>query len=96
MANPPEYCCIMFDGDPTEELIIDGDASMDMSEDGEAGVVLKVSDYTEYDGPYEVTPTQETQTLATAGKLVGEDIVVNPIPQNYGLITYNGYSIKVS
>lgn len=89
-------CCGMFDGDPSAELIIDGEIALDMSEDGETGVVLKVSDYTMYDGPYEITPTQEMQTLPTAGELCSENIVVNPIPQNYGLITYNGYSIKVS
>ena len=96
MAYEPEYCCIMFDGDPTEELIIDGDACLDVIADGEAGVVLRVSSYTSYEGPYEVTPTQEAQTLDTAGKLCSEDIVVNPIPENYGLITWNGVSLKVS
>ena len=89
-------CCGMFDGDPSAELIIDGEIALDMSEDGETGVVLKVSDYTMYEGPYEVTPTQETQTLDTAGKLCSEDVIVNPIPQNYGLITWNGVSLKVS
>jgi hypothetical protein len=49
-----------------------------------------------YDGPYEFTPTQETQTVITAEKLLLENIVINPIPQNYGLITYNGSFITVS
>ena len=49
-----------------------------------------------YDGPYEFTPTQETQTVSTAEKLLLENIVINPIPQNYGLITYNGSFITVS
>ena len=49
-----------------------------------------------YDGPYEFTPTQETQTVSTAEKLLLENIVINPIPQNYGLITYNGAIITVS
>lgn len=49
-----------------------------------------------YDGPYEFTPTQETQTVNTAEKLLLESIVINPIPQNYGLVTYNGAIITVS
>ena len=49
-----------------------------------------------YDGPVTVTPSEETQTLATAGLAVMQNITVNPIPSNYGLITYNGSVITVS
>ena len=49
-----------------------------------------------YTGPTEVTPTQETQTLYTEGTSMPSNIVVNPIPSNYGLITYNGSIITVS
>ena len=49
-----------------------------------------------YGGPYEVTPSAETQVLQTADRRTTENIVVNPIPENYGLITYNGYEITVS
>lgn len=34
----------------------------------------------EYQGPYEVTPTQTAQVLPTEGLLAVADIVVNPIP----------------
>lgn len=49
-----------------------------------------------YEGPYEVTPTRETQVLNTADKKLDENITVHPIPSNYGLITYNGFEIMVS
>ena len=49
-----------------------------------------------YEGTYEVTPTTSTQVLATAGKKLAEDITINPIPSNYGLITWNGSSLTVS
>lgn len=49
-----------------------------------------------YTGTYTVTPTMTTQILATAGRMLNEDITVNPIPSNYGLITYNGGIITVS
>lgn len=42
-----------------------------------------------YEGAYEVTPTTERQMLSTKDKTMTEDIVINPIPQKYGLITYN-------
>lgn len=50
----------------------------------------------DYDGPYMITPSQQTQTLQTAGKTLSQNVTVKPIPQNYGLITYNGSYIKVS
>lgn len=55
-----------------------------------------IIDYDKYSGSYEITPSLETQTLQTAGKLMTGDVVVNPIPNNYGLITWNGSTITVS
>ena len=49
-----------------------------------------------YEGEYTVTPSTETQTLATNGKVLLDDITVNPIPNNYGLITWNGSVLTVS
>lgn len=50
----------------------------------------------EYEGEYTVTPSQETQTLPTAGTKLTQNITVNPIPSNYGLITWNGSYLRVS
>lgn len=50
----------------------------------------------DYHGSYEVTPTQSTQTLSVAGKRMAQDLVVNPIPSNYGLITWDGSTLTVS
>lgn len=49
-----------------------------------------------YEGDYEFTPTSETQTVAIEGLMARQDIVINPIPSNYGLITWNGSTITVS
>ena len=49
-----------------------------------------------YSGAYEVTPTQGTQVLPTAMRLLAQDVVINPIPSNYGLITWNGSVLTVS
>lgn len=56
-------------------------------------------DYVErdpYTGEYEVAPSQETQTLETNGLRMTDNITINPIPNNYGLITWNGSIITVS
>lgn len=36
-----------------------------------------------YDGSYDITPTEETQTLATEGLLSAQDFVIEAIPSNY-------------
>lgn len=51
---------------------------------------------TPYTGDYEYTPTEETQVIPMSGLCALEDVVINPIPNNYGLITYNGSTIRVS
>lgn len=49
-----------------------------------------------YKGPYTVTPSRSKQVLKTGSMMANEDITVEPIPSNYGLITWNGAFITVS
>ena len=49
-----------------------------------------------YVGEYEVTPSALEQILATNGLMKTGNVKINPIPSNYGLITYNGSVITVS
>lgn len=49
-----------------------------------------------YTGAYEITPSEETQTLETENKRMTGNVTINPIPSNYGLITWNGAFITVS
>ena len=49
-----------------------------------------------YHGQYTVTPTAETQVLEAKGKYMTDDVTINPIPSNYGLITWDGSTITVS
>lgn len=51
---------------------------------------------TAYTGETTVTPTQSTQTLQTSGYVMEDNITINPIPSNYGLITWNGSVLTVS
>lgn len=50
----------------------------------------------EYQGTYEVTPTEYEQTLSTQDKVLTQNVIVHPIPSNYGLITWDGTTITVS
>lgn len=49
-----------------------------------------------YKGPYTVTPSRNKQVLKTSGMMASGDVTVEPIPSNYGLITWNGAFITVS
>ena len=49
-----------------------------------------------YTGQYTVTPGATAQTLATNGKRMTADVVVGAIPENYGLVTWNGSILKIT
>lgn len=77
------------------------DASADVSGqaiDATASIDVQIlsGDYPVYSGATEVTPTTSTQTLSTASTILTSDIVISPIPSNYGLITWNGSTLTVS
>ena len=54
------------------------------------------SEYPDYRGPFEFTPTTEAQVIPVHDQVPHQDIVIDPIPSNYGLITWNGSVITVS
>lgn len=60
------------------------------------GLSLEVITAPSYDGPYEYTPTQSTQTVQIDGKQATQDIIINPIPSNYGLVQWNGAYLMIS
>jgi hypothetical protein len=49
-----------------------------------------------YEGATEVTPSATEQVLQTKNFRMTENITINPIPSNYGLITWDGSTITVS
>ena len=90
-----ECCCCLDLELEDDALTLDvGDASLEWGSDEYVRVVNADAD--EYDGPYEATPTEDAQTLATQAKLMTADFVVAPIPTNYGRITYDGTTIHIS
>lgn len=76
--------------------IIDADFRSDDVNVGFEGAypVEEISD--PYKGQTEITPSDKKQVLATEGKHLSSDIIVNPIPSNYGLITYDGSNLRIS
>lgn len=55
---------------------------------------IHVADW--YEGDYEITPSDRAQTIPIEGKTATQDIVIGAIPNNYGLITWNGSTLTVS
>lgn len=49
-----------------------------------------------YEGSYIVTPSRQRQVLPSGHHNLMEDIVIEPIPSNYGLITWDGSVLTVS
>ena len=69
-----------------ENKITGGVATEHMAVGG--NVALPVTSY--YRGEYTITPSSETQTISIKGKTALNDIVVAPVPSNYGRITWDG------
>ena len=81
-----------------DKIVLDGELSLNIPLDGAPDKVIKVAEYDlpVYDGITEVTPSNQAQILQTSNKTLTRNIVVNPIPSNYGLITWNGSTLTVS
>ena len=60
------------------------------------GAEYAVAPTKQYEGSYEFTPSEQTQTIEISGETATRNIVINPIPNNYGLITWNGATLTVS
>lgn len=58
--------------------------------------VPSAANVTRYEGPYEFTPTADTQTIEIEHEMATQNITINPIPSNWGLITWNGAVLTVS
>ena len=63
---------------------------------GELSVPDSVDGTRPYEGDYTVTPQPYEQVFPTRGKRMVHDLTVEAIPNNYGLITWNGSALTVS
>lgn len=87
---------VVIDGEVSLLTEADGEVNLLTQVEGEAGIVVDIGSYAIYDGTYTVTPGPEAQTLETANLALSDNIIINPIPSNYGLITWNGAYLTVS
>lgn len=82
-----------------EDLIVTAEASVEeMAVEAEAEVVTRImgGEAPEYRDTYVVTPTEETQVLKTKARTMRNDVIIRPIPSNYGRITWDGKTLTVS
>lgn len=80
-----------------DTIVIDGDISLFLPIDGESGIVTKVvgQDLPTYADTTEVTPSDNEQVLLTADRVLTKNIIVNPIPENYGRLLWSGNTLTV-
>lgn len=83
-----------MDGNTSNIGNISGSLSPPSNISGELSIPTYV-DVDVYDGITEVTPTTEQQVLQTYNKTVTRNIVVNPIPEDYGRLLYSGHTLTV-
>ena len=87
-----EYQFELAQNDQTYEFTLETDVTYEFGIENPIQIVQGDP----YTGAYEITPTQEEQTLSTSGLFMQADVIINPIPSNYGLITWDGSTLTVS
>lgn len=81
-AAVSEQAALSINNDVGVTLVVEATAHVDPSPD--------------YPGPYEWTPTRSTQVIGISGYKATTNITINPIPPEYGLITWDGSALTVS
>ena len=87
---------IVLDVEISEQYDVDfaEEQSVDVVTDSK--IVVNKIEADPYEGEYTITPSGAVQILATKNKKATQNITIQPIPQNYGLITWNGAFLTVS
>ena len=81
--------------------VADTDYNIDLDIDDQIEVELTGDfvfdkNFPRYEDSYHITPAAEEQVLQTKDKVLIGNLVVEAIPSNYGLITWNGSTLTVS
>lgn len=87
---------IVLDGSCTLSSQLDGSCALRSTMDGIMDKVVEIQRVDYYTGDYTVTPSSEAITLNTAQLMMNGNVTVEPIPSNYGLVTWNGSTLTVS
>lgn len=87
---------VVIGGDLSLTKMTDGDCRLTNVIDGEHGEVIAIDSHETYVGETHITPAQNQQILNTEDKILIDNIIIDPIPSNYGKITWNGSILTVS
>ena len=87
---------IEVDGEQYLTTEVEAKCELDNQIDGEPKVLETIHDGVYYRGPVTVTPSSEQQVLETSQLMLAENITIEPIPSNYGLITWDGHKLTIS
>lgn len=81
-------------GDISQSKSLSGKIS---NNDSLSGIISTVYTATAppYQGEYEVTPGEEEQVIKTQYQVLDKNIIVKPIPSNYGRIVYDGSILTI-
>lgn len=63
---------------------------------GDEYIPYRVTELPDWEGPYEVTPSDSEQVLEVDGHAMRGNLVIQPIPSNWGRITWDGSVLTVS
>lgn len=74
-------------------LVIQDDTPLIPIDFQSAITFIENADY--YDGSYDWIPTEDTQVVQIADRIGRQNVVIEPIPSNYGKIIYNGSQLRV-
>ena len=59
----------------------------------QAVIGILSSDFAPYSGEYEITPSEATQILNTANRSLTGNVTINPIPDNYARMAWDGTTL---
>lgn len=87
-------CCII----PVYISEADFEVPITLLDSEPVNVEIDVTGYypDKYEGSYNVVPKMMEQVLRTKDMMMTEDVIVEKIPNCYGLITWNGSFLHVS
>lgn len=86
---------IVIGGELSLSNLIQGELDLTVQVDGDIGLFMPIYPNA-YEGEYVITPSLETQTIPMQGLMASKNITIDPIPSNYGLITWDGSALTVS
>lgn len=87
---------IMLDVQISEQYDVTVSGSEDIGAVTDSQIVINRIEAEEYTGAYEFTPSAIEQVIEIRNKKAVRDIIINPIPSNYGLVTWDGVSLTIS